>query len=403
MAVRKRSWKTASGETHSAWVVSYRDAEKKQRQKTFKRERDADAWEAQTKVDVKKGLHRPDSTSITIKEAGALWIERAKGDELEPGVIENYERALRLHIEPILAPPKAPGRWDGQFGDVKLSQLTGPMCERFKRELVKRNAHDRFGKPIENRTISRVTARIMFEHFKAILKEAQALGLLAFNPAQAVSIKSKERDQIPLRIGVEIPDRPDIKAILAASTGVWHQLFLVAAFTGMRSSELRALSWPSVDLDRHIIRVWQRADKQCRVGKCKTGAAYRDIHIPHVVVDELRRWKVSCPTSRQDLVFPSETGTILWHTNIVQFAWSPLQKRIGMKRLDGKHKYKFHALRHFYASLMIDRGITPKRLQAMLGHAKIATTMDTYGHLFPANRDETAQIENAVASVLAAE
>src|SRR5947207_5409387 len=113
MAVRKRSWITGSGETHTAWVVSYRDAEKKQRQKTFKREREAKAWEAQTKVDLKKGLHRPDSTSITIKEAGAFWVDRAKGDQLEPAVIENYERALRLHIAPVFAPPDPPGRWDG--------------------------------------------------------------------------------------------------------------------------------------------------------------------------------------------------------------------------------------------------------------------------------------------------
>ena len=52
---------------------------------------------------------------------------------------------------------------------------------------------------------------------------------------------------------------------------------------------------------------------------------------------------------------------------------------------------------------MIDEGESPKRLQALLGHAKISETMDTYGHLFPVNEDAAATMNRAVAAVLAAE
>jgi integrase len=403
VAVRKRTWETESGETHSAWVVTYRDSERRQRQETFARKRDAKAREAEITENLKRGVHRPESTSITIKEAGALLIERAEGDRLEPNVVENYRRELRLHIEPALAPRDAPGRWDGRLGDLKLSKLTAPMCETFKRALVKMHAHDRAGNILENQTISRSTAKGVLTRFRAILKEAQVRGLIAYNPAQGVSIKTNDRDQMPLRIGIEIPDRTDIKAILLATTGHWHVLFLVAAFTGMRSSELRALPWPNVDLDGHVIHVWQRANTQGAIGKCKTGSGYRDIHIPEIVVDELRRWKVVCPISPQKLVFPSEAGNVRRHSSILRDGWFSLQHRIGMERADGKPKYKFHALRHFCASLMIDQGVAPKRLQALLGHAKISITMDTYGHLFPQNKDETARIDSAIASVLAAE
>jgi integrase len=44
---------------------------------------------------------------------------------------------------------------------------------------------------------------------------------------------------------------------------------------------------------------------------------------------------------------------------------------------------RFHDLRHFYASALIGAGLHPKAIQARLGHATIAETMDTYGHLFP--------------------
>jgi len=44
---------------------------------------------------------------------------------------------------------------------------------------------------------------------------------------------------------------------------------------------------------------------------------------------------------------------------------------------------RHHDLRHFYASTLIAAGVHPKVIQDRLGHATIAETMDTYGHLFP--------------------
>jgi integrase len=70
MSVKERKWTTKQGETKSAWVVRYADGSGKWRLKTFDRKRDADAYEAQTKVDVRKGVHTPESASITVAEAG---------------------------------------------------------------------------------------------------------------------------------------------------------------------------------------------------------------------------------------------------------------------------------------------------------------------------------------------
>ncbi|WP_203883307.1 tyrosine-type recombinase/integrase [Planotetraspora kaengkrachanensis] len=48
---------------------------------------------------------------------------------------------------------------------------------------------------------------------------------------------------------------------------------------------------------------------------------------------------------------------------------------------------RFHHLRHFYASNLIRANLNPKVIQTRLGHATIAKTMDTYGHLFPDDED----------------
>jgi integrase len=47
-----------------------------------------------------------------------------------------------------------------------------------------------------------------------------------------------------------------------------------------------------------------------------------------------------------------------------------------------------HEARHTFASLLIDSGANPKAVQEFMGHSKIQTTFDTYGHLFPGARDE---------------
>ncbi|HYB14849.1 MAG TPA: tyrosine-type recombinase/integrase, partial [Streptosporangiaceae bacterium] len=63
---------------------------------------------------------------------------------------------------------------------------------------------------------------------------------------------------------------------------------------------------------------------------------------------------------------------------------------------------RYHDLRHFYASALIAANLNPKVVQARLGHASIAETMDTYGHLFPDSEDlGRGAVEAALGDVLA--
>src|SRR5438270_9590921 len=62
----------------------------------------------------------------------------------------------------------------------------------------------------------------------------------------------------------------------------------------------------------------------------------------------------------------------------------------------------FHELRHFYASVLIAVNLSPKVIQARLGHATIGETMDTYGHLFPDSEDlGRGAVDDALARALA--
>ena len=116
-----------------------------------------------------------------------------------------------------------------------------------------------------------------------------------------------------------------------------------------------------------------------------------------MVVNSLREWKLACPQSELDLVFPTSRGGIIRHENLVRQIFMPVQIAAGVTVLNKEGraaKYSgLHALRHFYASWCINRRtdggleLPLKIVQHRLGHASIQITADTYGHLFPRTDD----------------
>ncbi len=74
--------------------------------------------------------------------------------------------------------------------------------------------------------------------------------------------------------------------------------------------------------------------------------------------------------------------------------------RTARKKVDGLSAgFRYHDLRHCFASLLIASGADVKTIQARLRHASAKTTLDTYGHIWP-DRDESTRA--AVDAVIAA-
>ena len=85
MAVKKREWTTPKGENRIAWVAEtfhYKDGKQQRAIKTFRTKKEADAYAAQTKVNIAAGIHVPDSASVTVKQAAADWLAAAEEHEL---------------------------------------------------------------------------------------------------------------------------------------------------------------------------------------------------------------------------------------------------------------------------------------------------------------------------------
>ena len=373
MSVRKRTWRNRDGSQGEAWVVNYTDQAGARRLKSFDRKKDADAFAGAVSVDVRSGVHVPDSQSITVAEAAQLWLASADAAGLERSTREQYRRHVKLHIVPL-------------NGAVKLSQLTVPAARAFEDRL--------------RRDRSAAMVRKILTSLGSMLSDAQERGLVAQNVVRGrlrrpANKPSDARIRGRLRVGTDIPSPDEIRAIITAlnNRSQWRPLLLTAMFTGLRSSELRGLRWSDIDLRAGELHVRQRADRYRKIGPPKSESGERTIPLPPMLTRTLREWKLACPKGDLDLVFPNGRGRIMDYNNITARGLGPIEIAAGVVTKSGNAKYGLHALRHFYASWCINRRVDGglelplKVVQARLGHASIRMTADRYGHLFPRGDD----------------
>jgi integrase len=278
-------WKTPKGEDREAWLVEYYDGTQR-RQKQFATKKEADAWAVEARYEVKQGTHTPASLSITVIEAGELWIANGEVEGLERSTIATRRLHLNKHIVPFI-------------GRKKLSSLTMPRVYEFDARLRDN------GRSIPMR-------RKVMTSLKSLLSHAQRQGRVAQNVAHGVSIEADRRNHTgPLQAGVDFPTLAELRQLTNAASKQ-RALVVTAIFTGMRVSELLGLRWSDVDLeaDLPVFRVRQRADRWGTIGSPKSRAGSRDIPLPPFLANTLRQWRLPCPPSELDLVFPTASGHV---------------------------------------------------------------------------------------------
>jgi len=335
-----------------------------------------------------------DSASITIAEAGKQWIAAKARAGREQATVAQYRQHVDLHIVPFI-------------GTTKLSAFNAPALAAFEDRL-----HEEGRSPAMIRKV-RVSLGSLIAH-------AQRRGLSVRNIVRelrgaASDARAEKRARRRLRVGVDIPSPAEVKALVATTGGKWRPILLTAIFCGLRASELRGLAWVDVDLEGKTLQVRQRADRFNAIGRPKSETSERDMPMPPILVNELRRWKLACPKGKLGLVFPNGEGNVESLGNIINRGLVPAMIRAGVTVAtgevdkDGKPirtaKYTgMHSLRHFHASWLINSraagglGLTPKEVQERLGHATLAMTVDTYSHLFPRsdNAEQMAEAERAL-------
>jgi integrase len=145
-------------------------------------------------------------------------------------------------------------------------------------------------------------------------------------------------------------------------------MVIVSLNTGIRKGSLFHLRWNDIDFQEGILTVQPSAEKSSKL-----------VHIPmnEELEKTLKAWQKQTHGKSDGLVFPSpKTGNAL---NNCQTAWENLLKNAKIEH------FRWHDMRHDFASQLVIRGIDLNTVRELLGHADLKMTL-RYAHLAPGNK-----------------
>ncbi|MFC1826615.1 tyrosine-type recombinase/integrase [Thermodesulfobacteriota bacterium] len=173
----------------------------------------------------------------------------------------------------------------------------------------------------------------------------------------------------------------------------YYPFFLCAFRTGMRLGEILGLRWGDIDWNTKFIEV-QRSFKNGKISPTKTGRVRR-VDMSDHLIETLRELH----TQRKKEALKTGAGTVIesiFHNSrgepIAQNSIRNVYKRV--LRGAGLRDFRFHDIRHTFASLLLSNGESPVYVKEQMGHSSIKMTVDIYGHLIPSsNRQAVNQLD----------
>lgn len=257
---------------------------------------------------------------------------------------------------------------------------------------------------------SPATIRLAYDFIGAMFKRAVRDRLIAFTPCEDIKLPA------PVEHDFYLPQHHEVHELATAAPARYRAKVYVASGCGLRHGEVWALDMDSVDLVNRKLRVrYALAQPEGRGGmprlvRLKTKAAYREVPMNDHVVAALRehiaagyvqdvqvldttarrRKGQPIPVVTKKFLFAGEGGTFASLS-----AWYTLWRRTVATVDSIPNGFRFHDLRHYFASTLILGGDNPKRVAKLCGHSNAEITLKVYAHLYPDSDSASRDILNA--------
>ncbi len=310
---------------------------------------------------LRRGIYLPEKRIPLFKKVAEDWLEYKKPN-IRNSTWRKYEGYINNHFDDILR--------------LKVNRITTAKVEKFitKKQTLGMNL---------------TTLRKIIVTFNQVMNYAVRHQYISYNPVRdAERPRDQGNDEKP---DIRILASHEINAFLNAEKDQkYRTLFMLTIMSGARQGELLGLKWMDVDYLNNQIYI-QRSFNEGAWYKPKSKASQRKIDLGPAMMSELKNWRLACPPSELDLVFPNEAGNPINHSNMLWRHFFPALKQAGIKRI------RFHDLRHTYASLLIEQGENIKYIQSQLGHSSPTVTLNVYAHLMkPTNQEAASKLENKI-------
>lgn len=267
----------------------------------------------------------PTAAPITVGEALTEYV-RLKEPVLSPSTIREYERYARLY-----------------FGAIRFCRVSDLTPESVQREV------SNLSRRLSPKTVSNAYG---------LLTAALRVYRPGFNPSARLPQKKSRK--------IAIPTAEEVAAIVACLEGEPRLAVMLAAFQGLRMSEVAGLRWSDIDLERRTLTVSRALvlgpGSQLVEKAPKTRAGARTVRLLSPVLDELAA--------------ADRTGERLFSMtpNAIKHRYERAEHSLGLS-------YSFHELRHYACSVMLSVGVPPKYVADALGHEGTNMVDRVYGHI----------------------
>lgn len=325
-----------------------------------------------TKAQVQQKLlaiqqHASEGTLADINKAAlsqylSHWLEHR---QLKPTTRERYEQLVRLHIIP-------------HIGGVQLSKLNATHIEMMHAQC-------------RSAGLSGRTCQFIHTVLQKALSDAVRKGLIAFNVCERVEKPKPDKQEQNAMTQTQA-----VAFLESVSEHRLCALFLLALSTGMRQGELLGLYWSDIDFDAmrlSVNRTHVEVKGECDVNRPKTEGSARTIHLPAMAIEALavhRKAMMTAGFAGRDRVFVDKKGGPIRRRNLLR-SFKLLLSKAELPEM------RFHDLRHTAATLLLSENENPKAVAAVLGHSKVTTTLQIYGHV---SGDRQKQTSHRLAGML---
>ena len=342
------------------WRARYRDDGGKEHVRHFDRRVDAQKWLDEVTASLVAGTHvAPKTARMTVGEWCDTWLEGYATRR------RSTVRQARVHVARIKA----------EFGGMRLSAVRPSHVKAWTARLRMEGKQGSDGTPWAAGSVLRLClpCPASADHVRRGARwdhpeVAMLAPYLTRQGKQRPYVATTEQlwalyDVMPERLGAAV---------------------LLGALAGLRLAESCGLRVSDVDFMRGI--VFPRM--QYPAEELKTEISRTPIPVGQSLALQLsayvKKW------SAETLLTGADGGQLS--------PWA-LERavRTARKKVEGLPAgFRYHDLRHYFASLLIAHGADVKTVQARLRHGSAKTTLDTYGHLWPDKDESTKAVIDAV-------
>lgn len=334
------------------YYTNWKGERKQKTKRGFNRQADAKAYEREFLAEAESGSGKCELLFSTLCKE----YLRDSATRLKLSTMKNKENIIKEKLLPYL-------------GNLKVKDITPKTVRTWQNTIINDfNYSPTYLKSIHNQ-------------LSAILNYAVKFYNLASNPCAVTGSIGKKQSE-----AMKIWTREQYESVIKLiKDPTYHIAFEILFWTGIREGELLALTPADILPDKkiRIDKTYSRIDREDIVTEPKTSKSNRIISIPDWLYNKT-----------QDYI--SRLYKIKSNERIFFFTKSALSSRLN-RAADkaGIERIRIHDLRHSHASMLIDMGYSVFAVAERLGHEKVSTTMNTYGHLYPQRRDDlVVDLEN---------